>query len=141
MTTHIYNRAASEEWLTDPCSVSLDAENERGSGHGGEGGQSSESRTSSVSEAPYLERDPKATYSGTTTTTTSLGNEHNRKQNREQGSEQGSDENQSVNSRRSSVARNSSLELNPEGTYSEPSTPVPLGSYEKISRHGEYKCV
>ncbi|CAG7955810.1 unnamed protein product [Penicillium nalgiovense] len=52
----------------------------------------------------------------------------------ERGSEQGGEGNQSVDSRRSSVTRNSSLELNPEGTYSEPTTPVPLGNEEKISR-------
>jgi chemotaxis protein histidine kinase CheA len=57
----------------------------------------------------------------------------------ERGSEQGGEGSQSSESRRSSVTRNSSLELNPEGTYSEPTTPVPLGNDEKISRIGEYK--
>ncbi|OQE17115.1 hypothetical protein PENFLA_c025G00142 [Penicillium flavigenum] len=130
VTTHIYNRATSEAWPTAPRSASPEAESERGIEQVGEGSQSSESRTSSVSEAPYLERNPEATYSEPTTTTTASGNEQNRKWD----SEQDSEENQSVDSRRSSVTRNSSLELNPEGTYSEPTTPVPLGNDEKVSR-------
>ncbi|KAJ6187882.1 hypothetical protein N7519_002790 [Penicillium mononematosum] len=110
VTTHIYNRATSEAW---PTARALQVRTQKANG-----------------AAPYLERNPEATYSEPTITTTALGNEQNRKQD----SEQDSEENQSVDSRRSSVTRNSSLELNPESTYSEPTTPVPLGNDEKISR-------
>ncbi|KAJ5039267.1 hypothetical protein NUH16_009048 [Penicillium rubens] len=130
VTTHISNRATSETWPTAPRSASPDAEIKRGSEQGGKGNQSRESKASSVSEAPYLELNPEATYSDPTTTTTALGNE----QDSEQHSEQHSEENPSVDARRWSVTRNSSLELNPEGTYSEPTTPVPLGNDMKTSR-------
>ncbi|KOS39726.1 hypothetical protein ACN38_g9414 [Penicillium nordicum] len=55
-------------------------------------------------------------------------------------SERGSNESQPGDSRRSSVTRESDLELNPEGTYSEPTTPVPLEDDGKSAPNGEYKC-
>ncbi|CAG8887758.1 unnamed protein product [Penicillium egyptiacum] len=133
MAAHIYNQATSETWPTAPRSASPDAESERGDERGGEGSQSSESKNSSMSEEPYLERNPEATYSEPTAST-SLGNEQNSKQDIEKGSEKDSEESQSVDSRRSSVAGESDLELNPEGTYSEPTTPAPLGNDEKIAQ-------
>ncbi|EKV06802.1 hypothetical protein PDIG_66930 [Penicillium digitatum PHI26] len=51
----------------------------------------------------------------------------------ERGSNQGSEEVQLVDSRRSSMTGESDLELNPEGIYSEPTTPTPLGNDEKIA--------
>lgn len=56
-------------------------------------------------------------------------------------SERGSEESQSGESRKSSVSRESDLELNPEGVYSGPTTPVPLGNDGKIAQNGEFKCV
>lgn len=136
--SHIYNRPRVEVWPTASRSASPDQESERGSEHGSEESQSADSTKSSVSGGLYLERDPEGPYSEPTATI-SLGNEQNSKQDNKQDREQDGEGSQSVDSRRSSVTRESDLELNPEGTYSEPTTPVSLGNDEKISR-GEYKC-
>lgn len=55
-------------------------------------------------------------------------------------SERNSEGSQSVDSRRSSVTRESDLELNPEGIYLEPTTPVRLGNDGQIAPNGEYRC-
>ncbi|KAJ5399207.1 hypothetical protein N7465_009696 [Penicillium sp. CMV-2018d] len=124
----VSNHPRLEEWPTASRSASPDPESERGS----EESQSGGSRKSSVSEHASLEQNTERTYSELTTTK-SFETEHNGKQDSEQDSERNSEESRSVDSRRSSVTRESHLELNPEGTYSEPTTPVPLGHDGKIA--------
>ncbi|CAI7615429.1 unnamed protein product [Penicillium viridicatum] len=128
----VSNYPRLEEWPTAPRSASPDPESERGS----EESQSGGSRKSSVSEHASMEQNTEGTYSELTTTK-SFETEHNGKQDSEQDCERNSEESRSVDSRRSSVTRESDLELNPEGTYSEPTTPVPLGNDGKIAPNGK----
>ena len=135
----VSNHPRLEEWPTGPRSASPDPESERGSKESQSGG----SRKSSMSEDAYPERITEGTYSELITTKSLKTDQSGKKdseQDSEQDSERKSEESQSVDSRRSSVTRESDLELNPEGVYSEPTTPVPLGNDGKFAPNGEFKC-
>ncbi|KGO70409.1 hypothetical protein PITC_015220 [Penicillium italicum] len=131
LDSNISNQPRLEGWPTASRSASPDPESERGSEKGSEESQSDKSTESSVSDEVYLKRNSESTLE--LTAAISLGNEQHSKKESKHGSEHDSEESQSVDSRRSSVTRESDLELNPEGAYSEPTTPTPLGNDEKIA--------